>query len=398
MLFARCTGRRDSGPGPGAYDARYRNSGPQFTIKGRYSSKIIPYTAPYRSIPTTVGEGPKYSIYSRPKARDSQSTPGPNYVPAPLGSDAKTITMSHNHSDVKDSRIDNPGPGAYDVQPKFANDAPKSTLHSRPKIIEIGASSPGPAAYKPDYNVTQERSPSASMHIRPQAKSIEVTPGPSDYEIKRTLGGTSPTFHTKSNDTQSYVTPGPGAYSPQDSNMQSGPQITIKSRHESVKRITSAPYRSLPTTIGQGPKITMGSKYSVRDSVATPGPSYVPPPIGSDSTKISMACGRDQVNDSRMDNPGPGAYNIQPTFANDAPKSTLHSRTKLIEVGASSPGPAAYLPKDDITHKRAPSVSIHVRTKVHGPEVTPGYYYNGSTLQGPRFTIGRREELELVAI
>lgn len=397
MLFARRTGYRDSGPGPGAYETRGRNSGPQWTIKGRYSFTSHPTNAPYRSIPTTVGEGPKYSIYSRTKSRDIQASPGPNYVPAPLGSDAKKITMTYRHGEAKDSRIDNPGPGSYNTQPKFAEDAPKPTLHSRTKVIEVGSSSPGPAAYKPDYSATQDRAPSVSMHIRPQGKSKEVTPGPSDYEVVRSLGGTSPTFHTKPQDSQSYVTPGPGAYSPTN-NMNSAPQFSIKGRHESVNRPDSAPYRSLPTTIGEGPKISLGSRHSLRSSVDTPGPSYLPPPLGTDSKKISISYRHGQDIDSRKDNPGPGAYNVQPTFANDAPKATLHSRTHLIEVGASSPGPAAYLPKDDITHKRAPSASIHIRTKVPGPEVTPGYYYNGSTLQGPKFTIGLREQLDLVAV
>lgn len=177
MLFARCTGRRDSGPGPGAYETRLRNSGPQFTIKGRYVTKRSPSTAPYRSIPTTVGEGPKYSLSSRTGTRIIQGTPGPNYVPSPLGSDAKKISISYRHGQYRDSRIDNPGPGAYDVRPQFANDAPKSTLHSRTKRIELGASSPGPAAYLPNDELTRKRAPSASIHIRTRVPGPEATPG-----------------------------------------------------------------------------------------------------------------------------------------------------------------------------------------------------------------------------
>ncbi|KAK8881496.1 Outer dense fiber protein 3-like protein 2 [Tritrichomonas musculus] len=398
MLFARCTGYRDSGPGPGAYETRTRNSGPQWTIKGRYSSSDRSIAAPYRSIPTTVGEGPKYSLHSRSGTREVQATPGPNYVPAPLGSDAKKTTMSYRHGEVKDSRIDNPGPGAYDIQSKFANDAPKSTLHSRTKTNDLGSSSPGPGAYMPNYQATKKRSPSASMHVRPSTAATEVTPGPSDYEVRRSLGGTSPSFHSRPRDSQAYVTPGPGAYSPTDSNMKSSPRYSMKGRHNSVERPLSAPYRSLPTTVGQGPKISLGSRHSVRSSVDTPGPSYIPPPLGTDSKKVSMSYRHGQARDSRIDNPGPGAYDIQPKFANDAPKSTLHSRTRLNDVGTSSPGPGAYMPKDDAIRRRAPSASMHVRTRIPGPEQTPGYYYNGSTLQGPRFTIGRREELELVVI
>ena len=193
-----------------------------------------------------------------------------------------------------------------------------------------------------------------------------------------------------------FCSSGPGAYETRGRN--NGPQFTIKGRYSTTELHFDAPYRTLPTTVGRGPKISLGSRHSQRSSYATPGPSYVPPPLGADSKKVSMSHRHGQVRDSRADNPGPGAYDIQPRFANDAPKSTLHSRTKLNDSGSISPGPAAYLPKDDATRKRAPSASIHVRTRTRGPEATPIYYYNGSTLKGPRFTIGRREELDLIMI
>ena len=47
---------------------------------------------------------------------------------------------------------------------------------------------------------------------------------------------------------------------------------------------------------------------------------------------------------------------------------------------------------------KAPSASMHIRTKAIEPEETPGYVDLGSTLTGPKYTIGRRESGELVAI
>ncbi|OHT07437.1 hypothetical protein TRFO_24326 [Tritrichomonas foetus] len=398
MLFARCTGHRESNPGPGAYETRGKNTGPQYTLKSRHPTADRPTTAPYRALPTTVGEGPKYSLHSRANERGIADTPGPNYVPPPLGSDAKKSTMSYRHGEARDSRIDNPGPGAYNVQPKFANEAQKSTLHQRTKTNEIGTASPGPGAYMPDYNATKRRAPSATMHIRPNSRSNDVTPGPSDYDVKRSLGGTAPTFHSRPRDTQAYVTPGPGAYSPNDASKKSAPKYTMKGRHESSNRPITAPYRSLPTTVGAGPKISLASRHTKNDVTDTPGPNYVPPPLGSDAKKSTMSYRHGEFRDSRIDNPGPGAYNVQPKFANEARKSTLHQRTRTNDANTISPGPGAYMPNMDATRRRAPSATMHVRTKLPGPEETPGYYYNGSSLRGPKFTIGRRETLDLVAI
>ena len=91
---------------------------------------------------------------SRHDLPDRENTPGPNYVPPPLGSDAAKVAMSYRHSEPRDSRLDNPGPGAYDIQPKFANDAPKATMHVRTSTRDT-ESTPGPAAYSPDYLATK---------------------------------------------------------------------------------------------------------------------------------------------------------------------------------------------------------------------------------------------------
>ena len=183
-LLARRTGNGGNDPGPGAYAIRGTiGDAPKYTIKGRHETANRPLAAPYRSLPSTVGNGPKISMASRHADREVTATPGPNYLPPALGADATKTTMSYRHAETRDSRLDNPGPGAYSIQPRFANDAPKATLHQRTGKTDDNTISPGPAAYLPNMDAVKKRAPSATMHVRPRDSQLEVTPGPSDYEI-----------------------------------------------------------------------------------------------------------------------------------------------------------------------------------------------------------------------
>ena len=394
-MVARATGGRGESPGPGAYGFHSTvGDAPKYTIKGRHNLASKPNDAPYRGLPSTLGDAPKYSLSSRHKVKDVENTPGPNYVPPPLGADAQKSSMSYRHGETRDSRYDNPGPGAYNIQPKFANDAQKSTLHGRTGV-EHTNDSPGPAAYLPNLDATKKRAPAVAMHMRPQDRAVDVTPGPSDYEISRDLGGTKASFHSKPKESAIENTPGPGAYTPNDKTLGNAPKYTMKGRHELAEKPNAAPYRALPSSVGEGPKISMASRHKVRDVENTPGPNYMPPPLGADAQKSSMSHRHSESRDSRYDNPGPGAYNIQPKFANDAQKSTLHGRTGVDRLN-DSPGPAAYMPNIDATKKRAPASTMHIRPKVRGPEQTPGYVDLGSTLNRRGITIGRRETLDLI--
>ena len=189
-LLARVTSHDAASPGPAAYQTDYKigSESPSFTIKGRHETISRPVTAPYRALPSTIGQGPKFTMTSRHKDRDISTTPGPNYEPPAFGSDAKKISMSYRHSEVRDSRADNPGPGAYDVQPKFAKEATAYTLKGRTKNQwESESISPGPAAYSPDYSKVRKSAPSPTMHIRPQQRTVEETPGYVD--LGSTLSG-----------------------------------------------------------------------------------------------------------------------------------------------------------------------------------------------------------------
>jgi hypothetical protein len=86
-------------------------------------------------------------VSSRHKTRDGDNIGGPSYVPPRLGSDAQKSALASRHVPTPDSQRDNPGPGAYNIEPKFANKANKYTLHQRTAGGGPDTISPGPAAY-----------------------------------------------------------------------------------------------------------------------------------------------------------------------------------------------------------------------------------------------------------
>ena len=382
-------------PGPADYSIKSKlGESPRWSIKGKYETVFRPNTAPYRALPSSIGQGPKIALASRHKELEGQVTPGPNYVPPALGSDGKKVSMSFRYGTERDARAGNPGPGAYNISPRFANDANKWTLKSRTGISTTDIS-PGPAAYSPDFTKVKKSAPAASMHIRPEKKASDVTPGPSDYQISRDLAGQRSTMHIRHREFRAENTPGPGQYSPTNANKASTPRYTIGNRLESTNHPNTAPYRALPTTIGEGPKIALSSRHREHQAAGTPGPNYVPPALGSDGKKVSMSFRYGNERDARADNPGPGAYEISPRFANDANKYTLKSRTGISTTDI-SPGPAAYSPDFTKVKKSAPRASMHIRPKDKGPEQTPGYVDLGSTLHGPSYTIGRRESIDVM--
>ena len=263
------------------------------------------------------------------------------------------------------------------------------------------------------------------------------------------------------------VTPGPGSYNPTMFGKPSSPRFTLKSRQERRVEVLDVPYRKIPSSIGDVPRISLGSRHPTKPLESTPGPEYIPPTIGHDAKKSSFGKRVDRSRDPRADIPGPGTYDIgttiskdslkfslygrpndyfvsksdtpgpeyiPPTIGHDAKKSSLSSRqagardtridypgpdrynvrtpfakgarsaslhsrpNDMFAVRSSGPGPAAYYPDYSLTRPSSPSPTMHIRTKVAEPQETAGYLDIGSTLGGPKFTIGRRENLDLVEI
>jgi hypothetical protein len=167
QFITRLTGPQESHPGPSDYSTprSFGSDAPTYTLKGRPSLPVKESGVPYLNIPSTIGNGPKFTFHQRPTSRRSSSIPGPTYFPPDFGKDANKFTL-HQGTGIE-SKSDNPGPGAYDVPPLFSKDANKFTLHQRAEV-EHKSNNLGPGAYSPKYEATQESVQASTFHFRPE--------------------------------------------------------------------------------------------------------------------------------------------------------------------------------------------------------------------------------------
>jgi hypothetical protein len=119
-------------------------------------------------------------------------------------------------------------------------------------------------------------------------KSQEVTSGQSVYVIDRRLEGTSPPFHIRPEERGSENLPKPDADDPINP-AGTGPTFTFKGRPKTTEHPNTAPYRQRPTTAGESHNDSLESYHPVKDPIQSPGPNYIPPPLGTDANKYSMA-------------------------------------------------------------------------------------------------------------
>ena len=166
-------------------------------------------------------------------------------------------------------------------------------------------------------------------------------------------------------------TPGPGAYMPPSSFGNDSPRYSIKNRYKDKKTESNGSYQAIPSSVGAGPKWTLGVKHKEFEAMKTPGPLYMPPAFGSDSPKISFHQRRYEK--KQESTPGPLTYE-DPTLKT-SPRYTMQHRAYPKNEGEScSPGPGKYHPDYDSVLPSARRTTIKGRTIDRKVEVTPGPY------------------------
>ena len=130
-------------------------------------------------------------------------------------------------------------------------------------------------------------------------------------------------------------------------------------------------------------------------SMQTPGPTYIPPSIGTGAKKSSIHNRTTDIPDDRLKNPGPGAYDSSPRFGKDSLRYSMRPRTAK-DAADISPGPCAYSPDFKATRKSSPAATMHIRPREPEKAQTPGYLKLPSTFSGPKYTIGAIEDLDMM--
>ncbi|OHT12649.1 hypothetical protein TRFO_17474 [Tritrichomonas foetus] len=393
----RITGK-DQTPGPGAYmPPSDFGRAPAWTIKKRLPERTSSNTAGYTVLPNTVGQGRKSALASRHSTRDYSNTPGPSYVPPRFGSEAHSSSM-HQRLNRPEARAVSPGPAAYEYKTSSLS-GPKFTMKSRKfPPDEVSHDAPGAAAYGPKYDYIMPSAQKRTIGDRLKEVRCDVTPGPGQYVIDRRPQSQLASFHIKRREPKYDDIPGPGKY---DTSVPCGretPKYTIRPRIQEVRKTIDPAYQKIPDVFGrEARKSSLGSRHKDVQQTNPVGPSYVPPPFGSTARKSALAS-RHSVRDrsTPMETPGAGRYDVPSDGMKGkrAPKWTMKGRNfPPNEDEHAGPGPAANAP--DYTKMLPQGRKTQILEKFHEPkkEQGPGYYDPEKPPTGPKWTIGRKEDL-----
>ena len=286
-------------PGPGKYDTSTKGGGRHWTMKAR---KFIDDAAPIG--PGPGGYHPDYDAVL-PSARKTQignvihrkdETPGPG----PGKYEVDRTLANHPasfHLRIEEKRRDwVPGPGKYEPEKHYTRDSPQYSLRSRiyapeftnkagyeniPSSIGTGLKyslssrhaelakpvTPGPNYMPPAFGSDAIK---CSLSSRRAERRPPPGPGPGQYKIEAPNDAKKWTMKARNfppdakNDG-----PGVGKYMPNYERVLPSPRRNQILERFSEKKNQSTPgYYDIGSTIGSGPKITIGVKEKLR---VTPG-------------------------------------------------------------------------------------------------------------------------------
>lgn len=136
--------------------------------------------------------------------------------------------------------------------------------------------------------------------------------------------------------------PSPGSYNVEKSIGSDKPTISMHVKHKEYQDINTVPYRELPTTIGEGPKSTIGKRIEPQQA-KTRELDYVPPAFGSNSPHIGI--GSVLPKPKIDETPAPGAYRNTKEIGEGARACQMHGTSNRSPYDISStPGPGNYSP------------------------------------------------------
>ncbi|OHT00345.1 hypothetical protein TRFO_08017 [Tritrichomonas foetus] len=392
--IVRIVGPYKGTPGPGAYTPPSDfGKAPAYTIKHKYPDRTERNKAGYENLPNTVGTGHKYTMSIRPKDLKTLNTPGPNYMPPKLGQEAPAHAFHMKEPEPKNGCV-SPGPGKYNTSKGLAG--PKYTMKARKFVHEEGTvEGPGGGKYFPDYDKVMPSRPKTGIGIKHKAPKRAATPGPGQYDIDRSPPSKAAAFHIKRREMNKDNFP-LGKY---DTSVPLGTQVpkySIRTKNDIPEKPLAAPYQKIPEKFGkEAPKYSLSSRHKEIERPPIPGPSYMPPPFGSEAIKYSCTSRREKSrNMDYQPGPGAGKYNTRPNTG--GPAYTIKSKKYPKNDGVvEGPGGGKYLPDYDKVLPSRPKTAI-LEKHEHKPDgPLPGYVDLGGTFAGPKWTIGRKEELEI---
>jgi len=310
--------------------------------------------------PSTIGTGRKSSIKGRVEKKE-EITPGPGEYSPSLNSYTRGVSIGTGKR--FDFVQDNTivAPGSYDVPSTISTRDLPPSLPKRGKTKQPFQKKQHPGPIYDTSAPIGSKSPKISFSRASRDYYIEKTPGPGDYEVSKPFGDTSRVATA----------------------LHGRPKIPENEEH-------SLPYYYIGSTIKIRPK-TIGSRPRTSYETDSPGPQY---DVGGTikPKKISLA-GRPPIKDPKADLPSPDTYFGSSVFSPPSVVCGFHgpvSRSIINEKETGSiPGPGQYNITDRPSSK---AYSLRSRIDLYSePDTSAPYLQMPSTLSGPAYSIGLRD-------
>lgn len=295
-------------PGPGFYNPKPQFHSPQFTIPNR-----IPETAPK---PEAVGPGTYFPV--KPSLQVSRST---------------VFSKSCRFNELKNNC---PGPGAYEnIQAKIV----VSKFAQASRDLKHSDSSPGPGSYE----VSTLNSVGKTIAGRNFANSRkDISPGPGAYNFSINPKDSSPVYSIgkaeklKNDKSES----GPGFVYLGSTFNSSGKSFPKAKRNDLINKnqVPGPGAFDIPSTFGEGPKISINERRGKYVISEVPGPAYYSP-VKPDNNLASTFAKQPRWKEKINELPGPGNYDL-PKYK--IPGFTFKKDLNIKEDSDEEPGPGHY--------------------------------------------------------
>lgn len=299
--------------------------------------------------PSKICEGPYYLIKGKGKTKSQTSKqPGPGEYTLPsekiiggfiTGASQRTFPLPDT---IKNNL---PGPGSYTV-PEEKLGKPWQ-FHKKTVKAPRSSSALGPGSYELPSTLLNRAFSLAGKAKQIPNKSQICVPGPGSYDpgfVKSqssTYIGVSKRPQVRDNNV-----PGPGTYSISLRPSTSSSSFGIGSRTELINNLECNTSYELPTTIGEGPKITLHPKLKSKSSSSGPGPgAYNPEPLVKIPSFV-FGSSKSQLFDTKLRSPGP-IYNIESKLEVPTHSFTWSRRNGKTDKDM-MPGPGTYETKSSL--------------------------------------------------
>jgi hypothetical protein len=416
---------KDQTPGPGAYDIETTigKDSLKFTIRKRIPKKIDEaHCVPMLNLPNTLSQKavilPPHGQSEFKSAREPFQTPGPSYIPEPLGKKPLSARVPKRGENYENSRnYSSPGhnnclggPASYNVRTDLVKETVPIVIGGRLRRKCEETEGPGPAKYAVREPVKKQFSKSCSFGIRtPLSRSSGASPGPV-YKVDSDFGKKNVVIRERFEVRGATdVTPGPGAYETDHFGKGARSKSLKSGRGGEIIVKDAPPYYMLPSTLNLSTGKTIGtgraSPLRRKDKKSDgPGPAkyYAEKPRKSNPNSFGWRKYKKDTPNHRAqiksEEPSPATYSPN-YFAgkSGSPSFSFKDDCGAVSIAVHEPAPPFYSVREKFGQN---SPSFTIRQRIDKAErkcftADAGYYLLPDTNEGPYFSIRIKDKHDL---